>query len=773
MTELFSLNDFDLPSRNGADQLVEGLNPQQRAAVEHRGPALLIVAGAGSGKTRVLTHRIAHFLAKRELWPSQILAITFTNKAAAEMRERVKHLLGEDAGGMWIKTFHSACVMILRREAERLGYDPNFTIYDSGDSRAIFKRIIKDIGADIHKLTPAGVAALISKAKNELADSASYARAGDMSDPVHRMVVEIFERYERELRRNNAFDFDDLIGETVHLFRNFPDVAAAYQRKFRHILVDEYQDTNHAQYALIQELTKPLDPEYANVDDRTGLIMSPAALTVVGDSDQSIYAFRGADIRNIVEFEKDFPGARTILLEQNYRSTQNILSAANAVIGNNFDRPAKNLWTDSGDGEKIVGYTGYSGHDEAQFVADEIGRLHREGMNYRDIAVIYRTNSQTRTLEEIFVRSALPYRVIGGTKFYERQEIKDAFGYLVAVANRKDDLATRRILNVPKRGIGDATETLLASFAENNGISVRSALGQVDALGLGPKVTGAIKGLSELLEEVGSTVESDPVDHILKTVLSKSGYLDALRASRDPQDEARIENLEELVAVAREFQRANPEGRLPDFLNEVALVAAADDLNDASGTVSLMTLHTAKGLEFPVVFLAGLEEGLLPHKMSFTVAGGMAEERRLFYVGITRAKERLYVSLAISRSLYGETESSTPSRYLQEIPTHLIDWRESGAGRGGVPRGYTPSIADTQGFRSVERPKTEWKGAITQVRNNEGLQLSVGDQVQHDAFGKGRVVSVQGEGSKQTAEINFGSHGTKRLLVKVAPITKL
>ncbi|MBP6186901.1 MAG: UvrD-helicase domain-containing protein, partial [Rhodoluna sp.] len=466
---------FSVP--NDSSKLVEGLNPQQRAAVEHRGPALLIVAGAGSGKTRVLTHRIAHLLANKEAWPSQILAITFTNKAAAEMRERVRHLLGEGAEGMWIKTFHSACVAILRRESERLGHDQNFTIYDSGDSRAILKRLIKDSGADVHGLTPAAVASAISNAKNELSDAETFARNIDTSDPKARAIAELFLQYQGELRRNNAFDFDDLIGETVYLFRAFPDVAAVYQKKFRHILVDEYQDTNHAQYSLIRELTKPLPTEHAVVDQRTGAILEPASLTVVGDSDQSIYAFRGADIRNISEFEKDFNGAKTILLEQNYRSTQNILSAANAVIGNNFDRPNKNLWTDSGDGDKIVGYTGYSAHDEAQFIADEIGDLHRDGgINYRDIAVFYRTNAQTRALEEIFIRAGLPYRVVGGTKFYERQEIKDAFGYLVSISNPKDDLAVRRILNVPKRGIGDASETAIAAFAERNKLSVRESL---------------------------------------------------------------------------------------------------------------------------------------------------------------------------------------------------------------------------------------------------------------------------------------------------------
>ena len=766
------LDLFSTPSAS-PDQLLDGLNPQQRAAVVYRGPALLIVAGAGSGKTKVLTHRIAHLLATKEAWPSQILSITFTNKAAGEMRERVRHLLGDDANGMWLKTFHSACVMILRREAERLGHDPNFTIYDSGDSRALLKRLIKEMSADIHKLTPALVGSVISNAKNELHDAEDFMRNTDAADPAARMIAEIFGRYQRELKRNNAFDFDDLISETVFLFRNFPEVAAQYQRKFRHILVDEYQDTNHAQYALIRELTKPVPAEFSDVDARTGEVMPPASLTVVGDSDQSIYAFRGADIRNIVEFEKDFVGAKTILLEQNYRSTQHILDAANAVISNNFDRPNKNLFTDRGTGDKLVGYTGYSAHDEAQFIADEINQQHRDGANYGDVAVFYRTNAQTRALEEIFIRAGIPYRVVGGTKFYERQEIKDAFGYLVAIANARDDLATRRILNVPKRGIGDATETQLASYAERNGISVRQALAFVDDLGFGPKITGAIKRLGELLDEFTAIIETEPVDLLLKGVLEKSGYLDVLKASRDPQDEARVENLEELIVVARDFQRNNPEGRLPDFLNEVALVAAADDLDDESGTVSLMTLHTAKGLEYPIVFLTGLEEGLLPHRMSFVMAGGMAEERRLFYVGITRAKLKLYLSLAMSRSLYGESESSTPSRYLQEIPGHLIEWRESGAGRGGTPKRYTPSIAETTGFRSVEKPKTEWAGAINQVRNNEGLQLAVGDTVEHDAFGKGRVVAVQGEGTKQTAEINFGGHGTKRLLVKVAPITKL
>ena len=768
------LEIFSTP--NDGSKLLDGLNPQQRAAVEYRGPALLIVAGAGSGKTRVLTHRIAHLLAKKEAWPSQILAITFTNKAAAEMRERVRHLLGEGAEGMWIKTFHSACVAILRRESERLGHDKNFTIYDSGDSRAILKRLIKDSGADVHGLTPAGVAAAISNAKNELSDAESYARNIDTSDPKARAIAELFLQYQGELRRNNAFDFDDLIGETVYLFRAFPDVAAVYQKKFRHILVDEYQDTNHAQYSLIRELTRPVEIEHANVDQRTGAVLEPASLTVVGDSDQSIYAFRGADIRNISEFEKDFTGATTILLEQNYRSTQNILSAANAVIGNNFDRPNKNLWTDSGDGDKIVGYTGYSAHDEAQFIADEIGDLHRAGTNYRDIAVFYRTNAQTRALEEIFIRAGLPYRVVGGTKFYERQEIKDAFGYLVSISNPKDDLAIRRILNVPKRGIGDASETAIAHFAERNKISVRESLAYSKDLGFGPKIAGAIVSLNAMLEEFEIKMATDTVDSILRGILDKSGLLESLKNSRDPQDEARVENLEELVSVAKEFQRNNPEGRLPDFLNEVALVAAADDIDDESGTVSLMTLHTAKGLEYDAVFLTGIEESLLPHKMSFMVPGGMAEERRLFYVGITRAKKKLHISLAMQRTTFGESESSVPSRFLAEIPDALIDWRESGANRNLGSSGYTGSIARTAGYEPGERkvkPRTEWKGAISSVRDNGDLTLAVGDQIEHSDFGQGKVIDVSGEPPKQTAEVVFAGGAKKRLLVRVAPITKL
>jgi len=796
----FVLDPFepsDPPPRDGAsdgDALLDGLNPAQREAVLYRGPALLIVAGAGSGKTSVLTRRIASLLQGREAWPSQILAITFTNKAAAEMRERVGAIVGNAAEGMWISTFHSACVRILRREAEHFGFSRNFTIYDSADSRALLKRIIKELDADTFGFTVSKAAGKISKLKNELADIESYARGANFNDPAEVMFVEIFRKYTEQLNRANAFDFDDLIGQTVYLFRAFPHVAALYQKRFRHVLVDEYQDTNHAQYALIRELTKAPAPE--SFEMSPGVFASqapigapePASLTVVGDSDQSIYAFRGADIRNIVEFERDFPRSKVVLLEQNYRSTQNILDAANAVISNNFDRKDKKLFTTDGAGEKIIGFTGYSGHDEAQFVADEVTRLHDDGMAYKDMAVFYRTNAQTRALEEILIRSAVPYRVLGGTKFYERAEIKDAFGYLIAIANPADPLALRRIMNTPKRGIGPATEAALQAYADHHEVTLREAMRHADELGLGPKVTGAILGLAAMLDEVALTADTAQVPDILIALLEKSKFVEALRASRDPQDEARAENVDELVAVTKEFQKNNPEGRLLDFLTEVALVAAADDLDDTSGTVSLMTLHTAKGLEYEAVFLTGVEEDLLPHKMSAGEPGGPAEERRLFYVGITRARKFLFISLAMTRAQFGDVNVAMPSRFLQEIPTELIEWRQSpgtATSRNGTqPRAlnarrdgssWGSSLREAAGLPPAPpRVKTEWTSAVTNVvRDNSGLELAAGDRIRHLDFGEGRVTAVTGEGAKRVAEVQFDVAGRKRLLIKIAPIEKI
>jgi DNA helicase-2/ATP-dependent DNA helicase PcrA len=626
--------------------LLTGLNRQQREAVTYRGPALLIVAGAGSGKTRVLTHRIASLLRTREAWPSEVLAITFTNKAAGEMRERVAQLVGPEARGMWISTFHSACVRILRREAAAFGFTSSFTIYDSGDTRALLKRLVREHQADALGLTPAGVGARISRLKNELTDAEGFARQASATDPVDRMFAEIFGDYQRALQRANAFDFDDLIAQTVHLFRAFPEVADVYRRRFRHIFVDEYQDTNHAQYALIRELTRPVAGPASEPFATDGMLVLPperapempgAALTVVGDSDQSIYAFRGADIRNITEFERDFPGAAVVLLEQNYRSTQTILSAANAVIGNNFDRKAKSLWTDVGAGEPIVGYTGYSQHDEAQFVADEIEALHRAGVAYSDIAVFYRTNAQSRALEEIFIRSAVPYAIMGGTRFYERAEVKDALAYLTAVANPADEMAVRRILNRPRRGIGEVTETAIARYAASHGMRFRDALGRAADLAVGPKLQAAIAQLDAVLADAAALMlpaDGEPprpgaVAEGLDLLLERSGYRQVLRSSRDAQDEARLENLDELVSVAREFGRANPDGTVVDFLTEVALVSDADQIDDEAGTVSLMTLHTAKGLEYEAVFITGVEEDLIPHRISAGEPGGPAEARRL------------------------------------------------------------------------------------------------------------------------------------------------
>ncbi|HEY9308859.1 MAG TPA: UvrD-helicase domain-containing protein [Microbacterium sp.] len=800
--------------RSGArsdEDLLDGLNPQQREAVTYRGQALLIVAGAGSGKTSVLTRRIASLLRNREAWPSQILAITFTNKAAGEMRERVEHLVGDSARGMWISTFHSACVRILRREAEQFGFTKSFTIYDSGDSRALIKRLVKEHEADAFGLTPAATQSKISKLKNELADAESYARTANMSDPAERVFVDLFAAYQRELQRANAFDFDDLIGQTVFLFRAFPQVADVYRRRFRHVLVDEYQDTNHAQYALIHELTRPPGSDAAPFAGSGGMMIfeaEPAAedgasLTVVGDSDQSIYAFRGADIRNISEFEKDYPGAKVVLLEQNYRSTQNILSAANAVISHNFDRKDKRLWTDVGEGEKIIGFTGYSQHDEAQFVADEIEALRRAGVDYSQMAVFYRTNSQSRALEEIFIRSALPYKIMGGTKFYERAEIKDALAYLVAVANPADEMAMRRIINRPRRGIGDVTIETISRYAVDQQITFRDALANSSALGVGPKIQAAIAHLDAVLAEAteimlpasGELAPPTAVADGLQLLLNKSGYYDALRASKDAQDEARIENLDEMVAVAREFARNNPEGTLLDFLTEVALVSDADDLEDASGSVSLMTLHTAKGLEYDAVFVTGVEEDLIPHRISAGEPGGPQEERRLFYVGITRARQRLYLSLAMTRAQFGEVTVAMPSRFLQEIPLELLHWRQSPGdvnSRGGTQsralnarRGGFGGSGSGSGKRYgddlVPLARREPTGNLerfankipSKVRDNGDLELAPGDRIRHDDFGEGRVDAVTGEGAKRVAHVRFDSAGPKKLLIKIAPISKL
>ena len=750
--------------------LLEGLNAQQVAAVTDRGPALLIVAGAGSGKTKVLTHRIAHLLANKEAWPSQILAITFTNKAANEMKERVHSLLGNVADGMWIKTFHSACLQILRREASRLGHDANFSVYDTGDTKALIKRLIRESGSDIEGLKPQTVAARISNAKNELKDADDFYSLIDSSNPKDRAIAEIFSQYQAALRKNNAFDFDDLIAETVYLFRSFPDIAAQYQRRFRHILIDEYQDTNHAQYSLIRELTKPIADLHNEPDPNTGELAGPSAITVVGDSDQSIYAFRGADMRNIAEFAKDFPGSKTILLEQNYRSTQNILSAANAVISKNFDRPEKNLWSDAGDGEKIVSFTGLDERGEAAYIVDQIQDLRKQGTAYRDMAVLYRTNALSPSLEAELKSQRVPYMVIGGLKFYERKEIKDALAYLTAIANPRNDEAVRRILNEPSRGIGEKTELKIAELARRDESSFRQALLKTDSLGLGPKLTTALNSFSQLLNDLDAMSVEAKIADVLSAALNLSGYRANLEDSRDPQDEARLDNLDALIGQVSEYQRQYPEARIAEYLADIALAAAADEIDDDSGSISLMTLHTAKGLEYDVIFLVGLEQGTLPHVRSFDEPGGVAEERRLLYVGMTRAKQKLYLSSALQRTLFGSTTAFLPSSFLGDIPIELI--QSEGATRAsagtitGGYRGMAPSA-------STPKARTEIAGAITQVRDNGSLQLEIGDRIQHSDYGQGVVTELRGEGARQVAQVNFDSGATKSLVVKIAPIEKL
>jgi DNA helicase-2/ATP-dependent DNA helicase PcrA len=797
MTLPFPVPPMGGPSRGGspaprasADQrrprsesLLDGLNEAQRAAVSHPGGPLLVVAGAGSGKTRVLTRRIAWLIAARGAHPGAILAITFTNKAAAEMRERVADLVGPRARMMWVSTFHSACVRILRREASRFGFTSSFTIYDAADQRRLMTLICRDMDLDPKKVNPRAVLNWISTLKNELVDH--EAAAGKAANPTEELYAEAYKTYQARLQAANAMDFDDLIMNTVHLFQAWPDVRETYRRRFRHLLVDEYQDTNHAQYQLIRELTD-----------------ADSDLLVVGDSDQSIYAFRGANIRNILEFEDDFPNAATILLEQNYRSTQTILSAANAVISRNEGRKDKQLWSAEGAGEKIVGYVGDDERDEAQFIADEIDRLVDAGdVASKDVAIFYRTNAQSRVFEEVFIRVGLPYRVVGGVRFYERKEIKDALAYVRVLVNPRDTVSLRRIINEPKRGIGDRAEASIQRLATLHDISYWEALTRAtEATDLATRSLNAIQAFTTVMSELMTMADTGaPADAVLEAALTRSGYLASLEQSTDPQDETRVENLAELVAVAREFvvgastiddpdgddtgERVEEEpsetvdaisdeptlgvGSLAAFLEQVALVADADQIPDeGDGVVTLMTLHTAKGLEFPVVFLTGLEDGVFPHMRSLADVKELEEERRLAYVGITRARTRLYLTRATTRAAWGAPSYNPASRFLDEVPEALVDWRRLAS----PPTQWTPSQPSATAQSSF---RSSAVAARSKRADREVVSLSPGDRVSHDSFGLGTVVTVEGQAEKSVASVDFGSQGVKRLLLRYAPLEKL
>ncbi len=784
--------------------LLEGLNDPQRAAVTHAGAPLLVVAGAGSGKTRVLTRRIAWLISERKAHPGSILAITFTNKAASEMKERVQALVGNRAKIMWVSTFHSSCVRILRKEIDRVGFKSTFSIYDSADSKRLMTLVLRDLELDIKKYPPNAVLNWVSDQKNELRDAEDAAK--EARNGFEEAYASAYTHYQRRLRDANALDFDDLIMMTVHLLQAFPDVRENYRRRFRHVLVDEYQDTNHAQYSLIQQLCGQ-SFEIGTASDEQGAevrneLVEPSELMVVGDADQSIYAFRGADIRNIMDFEQDFPDAATILLEQNYRSTQTILSAANSVIGNNRGRKPKRLWTDAGAGEQIVGYVSDDEHDEARFVSQEIDRLvDASSVRPADVAVFYRTNAQSRVFEEVFIRTGQPYKVVGGVRFYERKEVRDALAYLRMLVNTADEISLRRVLNTPKRGIGERAEACVAALADRDRTTFWEALTRAaEAPGLATRSLRNIEAFVAMVQELQSMVAADErPDVILESVLERSGYLTELEASDDPQDGTRVDNLAELVAVAREFAEDPQPGPsadpaeveagtvavgLGDFLERVALVADADQIpdtpdGDESGVVTLMTLHTAKGLEFPVVFLTGLEDGVFPHQRSLGDQSELEEERRLAYVGLTRAEQRLYLSRALVRSAWGAPSHNPASRFLDELPVDLVDWRRTAAeqtrwGRadhtGGSTRLASPTDAGRRNFSSAAM-RADVAAKAKPAR--EIPSLSPGDRVLHDSFGMGTVVAVDGVAEKSVASIDFGSDGVKRLLLRYAPVEKL
>jgi DNA helicase-2/ATP-dependent DNA helicase PcrA len=755
------------------DELLSGLNPQQQEAVAFAGAPLLVVAGAGSGKTRVLTRRIAYLMARRGVKPYEILAITFTNKAAGEMKERVTELVGPIAKSMWVSTFHSACVRLLRQEVERLGYSSSFSIYDSADSQKLIQKVCETLNLDSKRYPPRQFQNIISNAKNEL--QTPYEFLSKATNQFDTIAADVYTLYEKRLKQANAMDFDDLIMKTVEVLQKFPEAKARFRSRFRHILVDEYQDTNHAQYQLVKELTG---------DESDGFPI--AELCVVGDADQSIYGFRGATIRNILQFEVDYPNAKTVLLEQNYRSTQNILSAANAVISQNESRKEKNLWSDSGSGAPLIGYVAESEYDEAEFVRDEIRALqNRDESQPGDTAVFYRTNAQSRIFEEIFMRAAIPYKVVGGLRFYERKEVKDILAYLRVLANPTDEVSLRRIINLPKRGIGDRAIEEVDAFAFTQGISFWDALLRVrEATGVPNKASQSITEFTQMISALAVLVEiNTKPSTIIEAALEQSGLMKELANSSDPQDEVRIENLQELVSASIEYEERSFEElgedeviSLAGFLEKVSLVADADDIpdrpgdagsnelpdgEDHGGVVTLMTLHTAKGLEFPTVFLTGMEDGIFPHARTFDDPKEIEEERRLAYVGLTRAEKRLYISRAEYRLTFGTPKYNPASRFLDEIPSALLEWKNEGK----------PSYTSSSAVKKSRLPSGPPPRATGKV--SSAMVLEVGQRVSHDTFGLGTVVATTGVGDKAEATINFGAYGDKRLLLRYAPVTPL
>ena len=719
--------------------LIEALNPVQAEAVLHTEGPVLIVAGAGSGKTRALTHRIAYLIREHGVSPYAILAITFTNKAAREMAARVEGLLGQRiAKGMWILTFHSACARILRREHDHLGLPSSFTIYDEGDTERLLTSVLKDLNLDVKRYPPRAMSAAIGKAKDNVLSAGEFAQmAGNFYE---QTIANVYMEYEKRKLGAGALDFDDLITETVRLFRDHPAVLEHYQEWFRYILVDEYQDTNRAQYQLVNLLAG----KYRNV-------------CVVGDADQGVYSWRGATIQNLLDFERDYPDAEIFLMEQNYRSTSNILAIANALIEHNLQRKPKSLWTETTEGELAVRFRADDEHEEALFVAEETHRLvEDEAHRYSDVAVFYRTNAQSRVLEDIFMRAGIPYRVVGGVRFYQRKEVKDVLAYLRLLLNPQDVISARRVVNTPKRGIGDATVAALEGFAAIEQIPFLEATRRADELpDLGARAKGAIAGFVGVMQRLQEAFESGATpQRMVEAAATESGYLLELEAERTVEAEGRIENLRELGGVAAEFEQRSPDGSLAEFLEQVSLVSEQDEYDEESGSVTLMTLHNAKGLEFPVVFIIGLEDGVFPHYRSMGDPAHLEEERRLMYVGVTRARERLYMTYAWSRTLFGSTSYSPPSRFLGEIPTELVRALEEGELVVADGASVSPIRAAVEGRREIP-------------------QISAGDTVLHDKWGEGVVLTVNGSGTDAEATVRFEDAGEKRLLVAYAPLKRV